>query len=262
MTGRVEGKIALVTGAAQGLGEAIAVRLAEEGARVVLSDVNPAGEAVAQRIGGRFVRHDVSSEQQWLDLYASIAAREGALHILVNNAGTEGHADAPKDPQGTPLADWNRIFEVNATGVFLGCKYGIDPIARSGGGAIINFSSVAALVPTPFITAYGASKAAVEHLSKSIALHCARAGQKIRCNSIHPGQVRTPMLETLFERLSSETGVSKEEFAAGFVAQNIPMGVFQEPVDIANAVLFLASDEARYVTGQSLAIDGGFTLAS
>jgi 3(or 17)beta-hydroxysteroid dehydrogenase len=260
---RVDGKIALVTGGAQGLGEAVAHRLSEEGARVVLTDMKTEqGVAVAKAIGGRFVRQDVTSEAGWRDLIANISAYEGGLHILVNNAGTEGNSALPKGPEDTHLEDWDFIFKVNAAGVFLGCKYGIGLIAKSGGGAILNFSSIAALAPTPFITAYGASKAAVEHLSKSVALHCAKSGYQIRCNSIHPGQIRTPMLNGLFARMAADAGIDTESFAAGFAAQTIPLGVFQEPRDIANAVLFLASDEGRYITGQSIAIDGGYTLTA
>lgn len=261
--GRLEGRVALVTGAAQGLGRGVAERFAEEGARLVLTDVNEArGREVAARTGATFHRQDVSSEDGWRELVATIEREQGALHVLVNNAGIEGDPNAPKDPENAPLADWNRIFAVNAAGVFLACKYSIPLLARSGGGSIVNFSSVASLVPTPFITAYGAAKAAVEQYSKSVALHCARAGYRIRCNSVHPGQVRTPMLEELFGRLSQQAGVTKEQFAQGFIQAHIPLGTFQEPVDVANAVLFLACDESRYVTGQSLAIDGGFTLAN
>ncbi len=260
--GRLDGRVALVTGAAQGLGRGVAERFAEEGARLILTDVNEAlGREVSARLGATFHRQDVASEDGWRTLVQTIGRDFGALHVLVNNAGIEGDPNAAKDPENAPLADWNRIFEVNAAGVFLACKHAIPLLATSGGGAIVNFSSVASLVPTPFITAYGAAKSAVEHLTKSVALHCARAGYRIRCNSVHPGQVRTPMLEELFGRLAAQAGVTKEQFAQGFLA-GIPLGAFQDPVDIANAVLFLACDESRYVTGQSLAIDGGFTLAN
>lgn len=251
-----------MTGAAQGIGLAIAARLEEEGARVICCDIDEkAGRAAADGLGAEFEALDVASEEAWEALIEGIASRHGALHILVNNAGIEGNPAVPKDPEQAPLSDWNAIFRVNAAGVFLACKHSIPLIAKSGGGSIVNLSSVASLVPTPFITAYGAAKAAVEHLSRSVALHCARAGQRIRCNSVHPGQVRTPMLEGLFDRLSAEAGTDKESFALGFLA-SIPMASFQEPVDIANMVLFLASEEARFVTGQAIAVDGGFTLAN
>jgi len=256
----VQGRVALVTGAAQGIGRGIAARLVKEGARVILTDVNePQGRATAAALGATFRRQDVAQEKDWQELMAYIEASHGALHIQVNNAGIEGDPAAAKDPEHALLADWNRIFEVNAAGVFLACKHAIPLMARSGGGAIVNLSSVASFMPTPFIAAYGAAKAAVEHLTRTVALHCAKSGYRIRCNSVHPGQVRTPMLERGFERFAAGAGVTMEQFVAGFLP-TIPLGAFQEPVDIAHAVLFLASDEARYITGQALAVDGGFTL--
>ena len=259
---RLAGKVALVTGAAQGLGAAIAARLAGEGAQVFATDINAAdGARAAAQSGARFIAQDVADEAQWAQVLAQVEAEAGALHILVNNAGIEGAADAPKDPEHAPLADWQRIFRVNADSVFLGCRQAIPLIARSGGGAITNMSSVAALAPTPFITAYGAAKAAVAHLSLSVALHCAQQGHAIRCNSVHPGQVRTPMLEALFARWAAEQGQTADAVAEGF-RQTIPLGAFQEPEDIAAMVAFLSSDEARYVTGQAIAVDGGFTLVN
>ncbi len=261
MADRVAGKVAVVSGAAQGLGAACAQRLAEEGARVVITDRNAAGgRRVAAGIGARFVAQDVSQEADWAALAADVAAHEGALHILVNNAGIEGDPDAPKDPEHAPRSDWDGIFAVNSTGVFLACKHMIPLLARSGGGSIVNFSSVAALLPTPFIAAYGAAKAAVAHLSRTVALHCAQAGYAIRCNSIHPGQVMTPMLEGLFGRMGAAAGQTAAEFGAQWARERIPLRQLQEPGDIASLVLFLASDEARYITGQAIACDGGLTL--
>lgn len=261
MSNRMSGKIAVVTGAAQGLGFGIAKRLREEGATVILTDVSATKvAAAAAEIGAAHHVQDVAIEGDWTKLLETIRERHGGLHVLVNNAGIEGDPSAPKDPEHAPLADWNRIFQVNAAGAFLGCKHAIPLMTKSGGGSIINLASVASMLPVPFITAYGASKAAVEHLSRSVALHCARAGQSIRCNSVHPGQIRTPMLEGLFERMGAAAGVTTDAFAQNFAMQ-IPLGKFQEPVDIANLVLFLASDDARYITGQAIAVDGGLTLA-
>ncbi|WP_421729610.1 glucose 1-dehydrogenase [Brevundimonas sp.] len=261
MTGRVEGRIALVTGAAQGLGFAIAKRLVEEGAQVVMTDISEAAvKAAAKGLGAHAIVQDVASEASWLSTVAEVQTRYGGLHILVNNAGIEGDITVPKDPEQGPLADWNRIFAVNSAGVFLACKHGIALMKTSGGGSVVNMSSVASLVPTPFLTAYGAAKASVEHLTRSVALHCAQTGTNIRCNSVHPGQVKTPMLDELFARMGEQHGMSAEAFAAEFL-KSIPMASFQDPVDIANLVLFLVSDEARYVTGQAIACDGGFTLA-
>ncbi|MBL8271694.1 SDR family NAD(P)-dependent oxidoreductase [Steroidobacter sp.] len=258
---RVEGRVALVTGAAQGIGFACAQRLKEEGATVLMSDLNATTlNTAAKQLGAHAIVQDVSSEQGWIDTIKSIRDTHGALHILVNNAGIEGDPAAPKDPQGAPLTDWNKIFAVNSAGVFLACKHAITLMADSGGGSIVNVSSIASLVPTPFLTAYGAAKASVQHLTQSVALHCATSGHRIRCNSVHPGQARTPMLDALFQRLAGQSGVSVEQFTAAFVA-GIPMGELQEPRDVANLVLFLASDEARYVTGQAIACDGGYVLA-
>lgn len=262
MTGRVSGRVALVTGAAKGLGLAIAARLREEGAQVVMTDIDPAGQTEAEAIGATFVVQDVSSEEGWIDMKARVDKAFGALHILVNNAGIEGRSGAPRDPEGTSLADWNAIFAVNTAGTFLGCKHMIPLIGASGGGSIVNLSSVAALVPTPFLIAYGASKAAIQQFTTSVALHGARSGAGIRCNSVHPGQVRTPMLSNLFGTMAAEQGVSVEQLIEGFVATNIPLGRLQEPIDIANLVLFLASDESRYITGQAIACDGGYTLVA
>jgi len=259
--GRVSGKVAIITGAAQGLGAAIATRLAQEGAQVVLTDLNQlAGQASAAAIGGLFMQQDVSSESGWQELVLRVEQQFGRLDVLVNNAGLAESAGA-RDPETAELEDWRRIHRVNVEGVFLGCKHAIPLIARSGGGSIINMSSIAALVPTPFIAAYGASKAAVAQFTRSVALHCAQKRQHIRCNSVHPGQIRTPMHDQLIAETARELGVTAAEAEAGFVAK-IPFGSFQEAVDIANAVLFLASDESRFITGTEIIVDGGMSLTN
>jgi 3(or 17)beta-hydroxysteroid dehydrogenase len=258
----LSGKVALVTGAAQGIGAGIAACFARAGARVVLSDVNASLVYVtAEQCGGVAYSHDVSDERGWIDVIASIQAQFGALHILVNNAGVEGDITAAKDPEHATLDDWNRIFAVNSAGTFLGCKHAIPLIVASGGGSIINISSVASLLPVPFIAAYGASKASVEHFTRSVALHSARAGHHIRCNSIHPGQVRTPMLEKGVARMASQAGTPLRDFMLA-MQRSIPLGQFQDAEDIGNLAVFLAADESRYITGQAIAVDGGFTLAN
>lgn len=251
MNDRVAGKIIIVTGAAAGLGAAIAKRLDEEGATVVRTDLNAVEGIIAQ---------NVTDEQAWKGLIDDVIARYGRLDGLVNNAGVSA-AKGANDPEGSLLEDWRNIYTVNVEGVFLGCKYAMPAIARSGGGAIVNMSSIAALVPTPFLSAYGASKAAVAQFTRSLALHCCEQRHAIRCNSVHPGQVRTPMHDALIERVAQENGIDKEQAALAFLSK-VPMQKWQEAIDIANGVLFLMSDEARYITGTSMVIDGGMSLTN
>ncbi|QEH77752.1 SDR family oxidoreductase [Sphingomonas sp. C8-2] len=251
MSGRVSGKVIIVTGAAAGLGAAIAARLAEEGATVVRTDIM-GGDGV--------VRQDVTDEGQWQALIAEVVGTHGRLDGLVNNAGI-ADGKGPPDPEGALAEDWRRIYTVNVEGVFLGCKHAIPAIAAVGGGAIVNMSSIGALVPTPFLSAYGASKAAVMQFTRSVALHCCEQGHAIRCNSVHPGQVRTPMHDELIARTAAEHGLDAEQAAQAFLSK-VPMKKWQEAVDIANGVLFLMSDEARFVTGTSLVVDGGMSLTN
>ncbi|WP_439814375.1 SDR family NAD(P)-dependent oxidoreductase [Zavarzinia sp. CC-PAN008] len=253
--GRVAGKVAIVTGGASGLGRATAERLAQEGAIVVATDIAepqaaPAGIAA-------FHRQDVRSEDGWKALVAEVVHAHGGLDILVNNAGvglTGGHHRGVED---TALEDWRTVQEINVEGVWLGCKHAMPALRDRGGGAIVNLSSVAALMPTPFLAAYGASKAAVEQLSRTVALH--GAPHKVRCCSVHPGQIVTPMLDGLHHAIGVETNQGDEQARAAFLTR-IPLGVYGEPIDIANAVLFLVSDEARHITGLKMVVDGGMML--
>ncbi|MES2495511.1 MAG: SDR family oxidoreductase [Pseudomonadota bacterium] len=251
MSGRVSGKVIIVTGAAIGLGTAIAKRLAEEGATIVRTDING---------GGDVIRQDVTDEAQWQTLIDDVVRRHGRLDGLVNNAGV-ADGKGPPDPEGALAEDWRRIYSVNVEGTFLGCKYAMPAIAQGGGGAIVNMSSIGALVPTPFLSAYGASKAAVMQFTRSVALHCCEHGYAIRCNSVHPGQVRTPMHVDLIARTAAELGIDEDQAAEAFLSK-VPMKKWQEAVDIANGVLFLMSDEARFVTGTSLVVDGGMSLTN
>ena len=255
--GRVEGKVAIVTGAAQGLGAAGARLLAREGASVVLTDLQgEAGEAAAQAIraaGGRamFVAHDVCSEDAWRSVVASAFAQFGALHVLVNCAGIG-------TPGGTveslSLADWRRMMTVNLESVFLGTREGIAAMRRTGaGGSIVNFSSIHGLTGAPRTAAYGASKGGVRLFTKAAALHCARSGYRIRVNSIHPGFIETPML------VSAMSGRGDLDTERRIAESAVPLGRIGEADDIAYGVLYLASDESKYVTGAELVIDGGYT---
>jgi NAD(P)-dependent dehydrogenase (short-subunit alcohol dehydrogenase family) len=252
---RIEGKVAIVTGAASGLGRATAERLAEEGAVVIGTDLRrpdtlPSGIA-------EFRVQDVRSEDEWRALINAVVDTQGGLDILVNNAGVGMVGGHNRGVENTALEDWRTVQAVNVEGVYLGCKHAVPAMRARGGGAIVNLSSVAALVPTPFLTAYGASKAAVAQLSRSVALH--GAPHKVRCNSVHPGQMLTPMLEDLHANVAVESNQGLDEARQAFLAR-IPLGEFGEAIDIANAVLFLVSDEARHVTGIQLVVDGGMTL--
>ncbi len=245
----------MVTGAALGLGRAAAVMLAREGAAVVVTDIKEKeGGAVAEEIidaGGEaiFVRHDVAADPDWRAAIAAAARRFGGLDILVNNAGVV----EPGSFEAVSLESWRRQLTINLDGVFLGIKHAAEAMKRRGGGSIVNLSSIAGLVGDPNLAAYNASKGAVRLLTKSAALHCAKSGYKIRVNSIHPGAIVTPMVENFLTAAADRAAAE-----AALVAQH-PLGHMGEPDDVAYGVLYLASDESKFVTGSELVIDGGFT---
>ncbi len=247
---RVGGKIVLVTGAGSGIGRATASALANEGARVIATDIDEAGGSETVRSIGAaatFIRHDTTREEDWQSVLRLVRERHGALHGLVNNAGILG--PHPSNLESETLDTWRRIQSVNVEGVILGCRHGVPLIRDSGGGAIVNLSSVAGLLGTPELFSYGASKGAVRQLTKSVAMHCARKGYKVRCNSVHPGIIMTPMGGALFA----------DETAQERARAMVPTRELGRPEDIANAILFLISDESRYITGAELVIDGGMT---
>lgn len=251
--GRVSGKVALVTGGAQGLGKAAAEMLAREGAKVAVTDVNEdEGNEVAEGIrtgGGEaiFIRHDTSSEDDWRSAIQATLDAFGRLDVLVNNAGIGVLGNVEE----TTLEQWRKTQSVNLDGVFLGTKYGIEAMRRSGGGSIINISSIEGLIGDPNLAAYNASKGGVRIFTKSAALHCARQGYGIRINSVHPGYIWTPMVDAVSH------GKNTEKYKE-LVALH-PIGHLGEPDDIAYGILYLASDESRFVTGAELVIDGGYT---
>ena len=251
MSGRLANKIALVTGGANGLGRAIVERFAAEGAAVVLTDVDAvAGETLAKAVNGLFVRHDVADEAQWQAVIAAVRARHGKLHVLVNNAGVSGSLTKTED---VSLADWRRLMSINVDGVFLGLKHGIPLMRDSGGGSIVNLSSVAGKVGVPRMAAYSASKGAVALLTKSVALECAR--WNIRVNSVHPGFTQTAMVDN---HINEQRDPEKSR---QIMAASHPIGRIGRPEEIAAGVLYLASDESSFSTGSELVLDGGLTAA-
>jgi 3(or 17)beta-hydroxysteroid dehydrogenase len=250
---RVKGKVAIVTGGAGGLGKAQSLLLAKEGAKVVVTDTNEAqGKGVAEEIrrqGGEaiFIQHDVTSENDWNRVIAETLDRFGKLDILVNNAGVM----LWKKIEETSLEEWRWLMRVNLDGVFLGTKYAMGAMKKSGGGSIINISSAAGIVGTLDTSAYHASKGGVRIFTKAAALECSKAGYdyNIRVNSVHPGVIKTPLVEELF----------KDEEKMRTALSWHPIGYFGEPEDVAYGILYLASDESKFITGTELVIDGGWT---
>jgi len=245
---RVADKVVLVTGAGSGIGRAAATLLAAEGATVIVTDINqPGGLETVQLAGGRacFALHDTAQEADWKRIIDDILAREGRLDGLVNNAGIAG--PFPSTFESETVEQWQRILSINVQGVFLGCKHGVPAMRQSGGGSIVNLSSLAAFLGTPDLSAYGASKGAVRQFTKTVAMDCARKGYKVRCNSVHPGIILTPMGE----------GILPSDKAKERMRKHIPIGEFGAPEDIAYGILYLISDESRFVTGTELVIDGG-----
>ena len=254
--GRVAGKIAIVTGAASGMGAATACLLAREGASTILADLNVAqAEAIAAEIraqGGiaKACLLDVTSETSWAHCIEATLSAYGALDVLVNNAGIGTPFGSVED---LSLDDWRKMMAVNMEGVFLGTKLAITAIkATRDRGSIINFSSTMGIVGSPTTAAYVASKGAVRLFTKSAALHCAKSGYNIRVNSIHPGWIRTPMSADALDGLAKAGAGNK-------AIEMTPMGRIGEPDDIAYGVLYLASDESGFMTGAELVIDGGYT---
>jgi NAD(P)-dependent dehydrogenase (short-subunit alcohol dehydrogenase family) len=254
MAGRVAGKVALVTGGASGIGRGCAERLAEEGAKVVVTDIqDPLGEELARKIGSAasYLHHDVTDEDAWVAVVGEVKARHGRLDILVNNAGI-GLAGSVLD---MTLADWRRQTAVNLDGVFLGTKHAIPLMREGGGGSIVNISSVAGLKGSPTLAGYCATKGGVRLFTKAVAMECAMAKDGIRVNSVHPGIIETPIWLTV-----APTGTNAPPDLDALSEMAVPLGVKGLPADIANGVLWLCSDEARYVTGMETIIDGGLTL--
>ena len=249
---RLDGKVCLITGGASGIGRGSARKLVAEGARVVIADRNvEGGAAVAAELGAphRFEPLDVTDEAGWTRVVEATVAAFGRLDVLVNSAGIAVWGNIER----LSLAEWRQQHAVNADGTFLGCRAAIGAMKTTGGGSIINLSSVAGLIGVADAAAYCSSKGAVRLLSKSVALHCARAGYNIRCNSVHPSFIDTPMVDIV-------VGAAKDQAKMrAMVEHAAPLGRIGQVDDVANLILFLASDESKFITGSELVVDGGLT---
>jgi len=253
--GRVSGKVALVTGAATGLGKADAFGLAREGASVILTDIDDTGQQVADEIASEtgqktlFIHQDVSDEAQWQAVMDQVEAEFGGLDVLVNNAGIAIVAS----PEDTTLDQFRRSNAVMSEGVFLGCKAAIPVMRKRGGGSIINMASVASHLGYPVYFAYSAAKGAVRSMTKALAVHCQMNGDNIRCNSVHPGAIDTPMLSQSF----ADMGLPPPDLDSETPATPVGVG---KPEDVANLVVFLASDESRLINGAELLLDNALSV--
>ena len=249
MSDRLKDKVGLITGAAQGLGKEMAKVMIAEGANIVITDINESSlKETAKELSCEKILLDVTKEDQWKNVISQIENQFGSLHILVNNAGIGGGGDVEQ----TDIDSWHQVHSVNLDSVFLGCKYALPLMRESGNGSIINISSMSGIVASHNMSAYNSSKAAVRHLSKSVALHCAKSTNVVRCNSIHPVFTRTAMVQSMIDSAPDRNIEEK-------LVKQIPLRKLAEPIDIANAALFLASDESSFITGTELIVDGGLS---
>ncbi len=254
MGNRVQNKVAIITGAASGVGKEDAILLAREGAKVVLTDLNEeAGRAVAKEIGAEqalFVKHDIASEDDWIRVIATTREVFGGVDVLVNNAAILAQATI----EDTSLELWQKIQRVNSDGYFLGCKHALAAMKERPSGSIVNMSSMAGIGGVSSFCAYSASKAAVAGLTRTVAAHCRAQLYKIRCNSIHPDGIATPMVFNLHKERGANSSYVREKDPKQLQAR------FAQPQDIANLVLFLASDESRFINGAEMRIDNGYLM--
>ena len=253
--GRVKDKVAIITGAASGLGFAAARMLLEEGAKVILTDVNrEVLDSMSERLSDfsksqfQAIFHDVTQEESWIELINKTENDHGKINILVNSAGISLGADVVS----TDFDIWKKVHQVNLDSVFLGCKYAVPVMGKYGHGSIVNISSISGIVAGWNTAAYNSSKAGVRLLSKSVALFCAKKGFEVRCNSIHPAFVNTPILDPIKQAFGADEAVAK-------LARQIPMNKIGDTDDVSYAILYLASDESKFMTGAEIVLDGGLS---
>ena len=253
--GRVQDKVAIITGAASGLGYAASRKLLEEGAKVILTDVNrEVLNSMPERLSDfsetqfQAIFHDVTQEESWIELINRAENDHGKINILVNSAGISLGADVVS----TDFDIWKKVHQVNLDSVFLGCKYAVPVMGKYGHGSIINISSISGIVAGWNTAAYNSSKAGVRHLSKSVALFCAKKGFEVRCNSVHPAFVNTPILDPIKQAFGADEAVAK-------LARQIPMNKIGDTDDVSYAILYLASDESKFMTGTEIVLDGGLS---
>lgn len=252
---RFTDQVAVISGGTGGIGGAVARRLLDEGALAVVvtgRDERRGAAAVRQLgAGAHFRPQDVTDEKRWSLLLAEVVERFGRLDVLINNAGTASDG-TPQDISGISLQSWHRLFATNLDGVFLGCRAAVEVMTPAGNGSIVNVSSTAALLSTPRFVAYGAAKAAVTQLTKSVAVHCARLGNGIRCNSVHPSLIDTELGDDVLRMFDDDVDRARSTYLS-----RVPMGRLGTPPDVAGAVAFLASADAAYVTGAEIVVGGG-----
>jgi len=251
MTGRLENKVAIVTGGAMGLGAADAKLFANEGAKVVLTDVaEDEGQKLADEIGATFMQQDVTDEERWKEVIAETIKLHGKLDILVNNAGIVEVGD----PENQTTEEYRKTMAVHMDSTFFGCKYSIPVMAETGGGSIVNMCSIASVQGESYVAAYCAAKGAIEAYTRAVAVHCGLKKNGVRCNSIHPSGIATPMVASVPEKMDAKFGASPN--------QDAPVSKTGEPMDIAYAALYLASDESKFMNGAQLRVDNAMSVAS
>lgn len=258
---KLTGKVAMITGGGGGIGAATARALAAEGAKVIVTDIVEANaRVVAEEVGGDAYAHDVASEDDWKRIVAEVVDKYGQIDVLLNGAGVVGDLSNGAGLD-TPLEEWRRVMSINLDGTFLGCKVVAPHMLSRKKGSIINISSIVSFMATAQPLAYGASKAGVQQLTRSVAWIGGQDGAKVRCNSVHPGVIRTPMSDTVISAVARGQGLSEEEVDQQ-TCSRVLFGTRGQATDVASLILFLASDDSSYITGSEFKVDGGWLLVN